>query len=170
MRRGLIVLISALAFTGAANAATTLAIAPGTVGFGKQATFSGTVTPASGGVSVQIVRVADGSPVGSTTTAPDGTYSFQHAVYYGGSYQAVASTGTSAAAAIQLTPRLVATVQGKRALGAKLTLRGRLRPAEARGPAPAHDPREDPHGEGRAPRAGSRPRSRATAPAARSGR
>lgn len=133
MRRGLFIVIGALAFTGTANAATTLAIAPASVGYGKQATFSGTVTPASGGVSVQIVRVADGSPVGTTTTAPDGTFQLQRAVYHGGAYQAVASTGTSSAASIQVTPRLAATVKGKRALGAKLVLHGRLRPTAAKG-------------------------------------
>ncbi len=133
MRRGLVIVIGALAFTGAANAATTLTVAPGSVGFGKQATFSGAVTPASGGVSVQIVRVASGEAVGSTTTAPDGTFHLQHAVYHGGSYQAVASTGTSSAVALQVTPRLAATVKGKRALGAKLTLHGRLRPVAAKG-------------------------------------
>jgi hypothetical protein len=131
VRRGLIVVIAALAFTGSANAATTLAVAPGTVGFGKHATFSGVVTPAAGGVTVQIVAAATGGSVGSTTTAADGTFHVELAVFYGGHYTAVASTGTSPAASLQLVPRLVARVSGKLVLGGKLKLSGRLRPGLA---------------------------------------
>ncbi len=133
MRRGLIVVIAALAFAGTADAATTLSVAPSPVAFGANATFSGAVTPAAGGVSVQIVSATAGHSIGSTTTAGDGTFHVTLPVSYGGQYTAVASTGTSPAASLQMIPSLVAHIAGKRVLGGKLTLRGRLRPGAANG-------------------------------------
>ncbi len=133
MRRGLAVGIAALAFAGGANAATTLSVAPGTVRYSANATFSGAVTPAAGGVSVQIVSGATGQPIGSTTSAPDGTFNVALSVTRAGQYTAVASTGTSPAASLQMIPSLVAKVYGKRVIGGKLTLRGRLRPTAAKG-------------------------------------
>jgi peptidoglycan hydrolase-like protein with peptidoglycan-binding domain len=133
VRRSLAIGVLALAFAGAADAATTLSIAPGTARYGANATFSGAVTPAAGGVSVQIVSSATGQPIGSTTTAADGTFNVALAVSRGGQYTAVASTGTSPAASLQMIPSLVAKIHGKRVIGGKLTLRGRLRPTAAKG-------------------------------------
>jgi hypothetical protein len=133
-----VVLALFLAGPGTASAATsvTFGITPVTPVYGSAATFSGVVTPAVAGTSVDLIAdTGSGWEIlGSTTTAADGTYAFSLAATAPGSYAAQAPGppgATSPAVVLALRPRLTARIEGLPYPGSRLVVRGRLRPATA---------------------------------------
>jgi len=124
-----------LAGPGTASAATniTFGIAPAVPAYGATATFSGTVTPAGAGHTVDLIADTGSgwTILGSTATAADGTYSIPHQVTAPGSYAAQTSGATSPAIAVTLKPQLTGLVSGLQFLGSPVFLRGRLSPASA---------------------------------------
>jgi len=128
----------ALALPAAAHAQTlTLDAAPASTKFGGTVTFSGTLTPATEGVAVAVFSVAPSvSLVGQTTVAADGSWSVPAALTRPGPYLARAqldatTTVDSPQLVVPLKPRLTAEVVGKRTVGARVVLRGRMQPAAA---------------------------------------
>lgn len=138
MRRVVAIGFLALALPAAAHAQTlTLEAAPASTTFGGTATFSGTLTPATEGVAVAVFSLAPGvSLVGQTTVAADGSWSVPAALTRPGPYLARAqldatTTVDSPQLVVPLKPRLTAEVVGKRTVGARVVLRGRMQPAAA---------------------------------------
>ena len=138
MRRVVAIGFLALALPAAAHAQTlTLEAAPASTTFGGTVTFSGTLTPATEGVAVAVFSLAPGvSLVGQTTVAADGSWSVPAALTRPGPYLARAqldatTTVDSPQLVVPLKPRLTAEVVGKRTVGARVVLRGRLQPAVA---------------------------------------
>jgi hypothetical protein len=123
---------------GTASAATeiTFGSRPTTPRYGATVVFSGVVTkdgaPAGG---QQVDLIADtGSGwnlLGSTTTAPGGTYAFSMTARTPGSYAARTSGATSPASVLRLRPRTRPRITGTPYPGSRLLIRGRLRPANA---------------------------------------
>lgn len=124
-----------LAGPGAASAGTniTFGVDPALPTYGTTATFSGTVTPAGAGKTVDLIADTGSgwSVLASTTTAAAGTYSFSQQVTAPGSYSAQTSGATSPAVVLSIKPSLTAVVSGLQFLGSPVVLRGRLRPASA---------------------------------------
>ena len=138
MRRVAAIGFFALALPAAAHAQTlTLDAAPASTKFGGTVTFSGTLTPATEGVAVAVFSVAPSvSLVGQTTVAADGSWSVPAALTRPGPYLARAqldatTTVDSPQLVVPLKPRLTAEVVGKRTVGARVVLRGRMQPAVA---------------------------------------
>ncbi|HET9544416.1 MAG TPA: L,D-transpeptidase family protein [Gaiellaceae bacterium] len=138
MRRVVAIGFLALALPAAAHAQTlTLDAAPASTKFGGTVTFSGTLTPATEGVAVAVFSLAPGvSLVGQTTVAADGSWSVPAALTRPGPYLARAqldatTTVDSPQLVVPLKPRLTAEVVGKRTVGARVVLRGRMQPAAA---------------------------------------
>ena len=138
MRRVVAIGFLALALPAAAHAQTlTLEAAPASTRFGGTVTFSGTLTPATEGVAVAVFSLAPGvSLVGQTTVAADGSWSVPAALTRPGPYLARAqldatTTVDSPQLVVPLKPRLTAEVVGKRTVGARVVLRGRMQPAAA---------------------------------------
>jgi hypothetical protein len=128
-----VVLAFLLAGPSTASAATsvTFGITPASPVYGSAATFSGAVTPAVGGETVDLIaNTGSGWGIlGSARTAANGTYAFSMAATTPGSYAARASGTTSAAVVLALRPRLSARIVGLPYPGSRLVVRGRLRPA-----------------------------------------
>ncbi|HSJ92623.1 MAG TPA: L,D-transpeptidase family protein [Gaiellaceae bacterium] len=138
MRRVVAIGFLALALPAAAHAQTlTLDAAPASTKFGGAVTFSGTLAPATEGVAVAVFSLAPSvSLVGQTTVAADGTWSVPAALTRPGPYVARAqldatTTVDSPQLVVPLKPRLTAEVVGKRTVGARVVLRGRMQPAAA---------------------------------------
>jgi hypothetical protein len=135
VRRGLVVLALFLASPGAASAATniTFGVDPAVPTYGATASFSGTVTPAGAGQTVELIADTGSgwAVLASTATAADGTYSIPQQVTAPGSYAAQTSGATSPAIALSLKPRLTAAFFGLPYLGSPLFLRGQLSPGTA---------------------------------------
>ncbi len=138
MRRVAAIGFLALALPAAAHAQTlTLDAAPASARFGGTVTFSGTLAPATEGVAVAVFSLGPSvSLVGQTTVAADGSWSVPAALTRPGPYLAraqldAATTVDSPQLVVPLKPRLTAEVVGKRTVGARVVLRGRLQPAAA---------------------------------------
>jgi hypothetical protein len=130
--------VLALFFAGSstASAATvTIQASPAIPVYGKTVTFKGKVTPAVAGQQVKLFAdVGDGAGYtlrASTTTAADGTYAIPVTARSPGSYATEAAGSPSPAIVIKLKPRLTARLRGLHYPGARMYLRGRLRPAGA---------------------------------------
>ena len=135
VRRAFVVLAFLLAGPGTASAATsvTFDITPAAPVYGSTATFSGAVTPAAAGERVDLMADTGSgwALLGTTTTAPNGTYAFAMAASAPGSYAAQAPGATSAAVVLALRPRLTARIVGLPYPGSRLVVRGRLTPASS---------------------------------------
>jgi len=138
VRRVLAVGLLVLALPAAAHAQTlTLDAAPASAKLGGTVTFSGTLTPATEGVPVAVFSLAPSvALVGQTTVATDGSWSVPAALTRPGPYLARAqldgtTTVDSPQLLVPLRPRLTAEVVGRRTVGARVVLRGRLQPAAA---------------------------------------
>jgi lipoprotein-anchoring transpeptidase ErfK/SrfK len=139
VRRALIVLALLLGAPGAASAAELTFVArPAVPYYGAQVVFSGVVTDSGAplpGQSVQLIYSADGATWsalgGPVTSGPDGSFGFALAAKQPGFYAAAAGPDTSPAFALTLKPLLRMEINGLRFPGSRLTLRGRLQPAQA---------------------------------------
>ncbi len=138
VRRALAIGFLTLAFPAAAHAQTlTLGAAPGSTKFGGTVTFSGTLAPATEGVPVAVFALSPSVKLmGQTTVAADGSWSVPAALTGPGPYVARAqldasTTVDSAQVVVSLKPLLEAKVAGRRTVGSKVVLRGRLQPAAA---------------------------------------
>jgi Putative peptidoglycan binding domain/L,D-transpeptidase catalytic domain len=139
VRRALPLGLLLLVFPGAAHAATlTLRAEPGLVRYGQPAAFAGELAPAQAGVAVALYAQSgtSGTLVATAATLPDGSYRFSVTPREAGSYFAVAQVdpatqATSAPAALRMRPTLTAAVRGRRLVGERIVLTGRLLPATA---------------------------------------
>jgi hypothetical protein len=129
------VLALLLASPSTASAATgiTFGVTPATPTYGGTARFSGVVTGGNPGNQVDLLADTGSgwSLVTSTTTAADGSYSFNVAATAPGSYAAQTQGATSSAMVLALRPQLTSRVRGLLYPGSRVLLRGRLTPATA---------------------------------------
>jgi hypothetical protein len=119
--------------TASAATGITFGVTPATPTYGGTARFSGVVTGGNPGNQVDLL-VDTGSGWGvvtSTTTASDGSYSFNVAATAPGSYAARTQGATSGAVVLALRPQLTGRVRGRLYPGSKVLLKGRLTPATA---------------------------------------
>jgi hypothetical protein len=130
--------VLALFFAGSstASAATvTIKASPATPVYGKTVRFSGKVTPGDAGQQVKLFADVGGgagyTPLASTTTAADGTYTIRVTAKSPGSYATQAAGSPSPAIVLSLKPRMTAHFKGLPYPGLPLFLRGRVRPAKA---------------------------------------
>jgi lipoprotein-anchoring transpeptidase ErfK/SrfK len=135
VRRGLLVLAFLLASPGTAAAATslTLTVDPTSPVYGSTATFSGVITPASAGTTIELWADTGSGPtlVTSTTTAADGSYSIPLVMNAGATFSAKTPGAASPDVVVNLRPQLTTVLSGLRYVGSRLLLRGRLTPASA---------------------------------------
>jgi hypothetical protein len=138
VRRALVVGLIGLSLPGAASAQTlTLRVDPGSVRYDRTVAFAGALAPAQPGapVGIYLRSGSQGSLVASGATAADGTFVIQAVARQPGTFFAVAQTGTgavtSADASLRLHPSLAVRLSGKRTVGERLRLGGRLQPAGA---------------------------------------
>ena len=137
------VVLATLAFPAAAHAQTlSIGATPAPAAYDELVTFSGTLDPAQAGVTVELyLTVPSPTLLGSTTTAADGTWSIAIPLRAPGPYVALAQVDPAPAPVVQsppigvtVTPKLTSRIVGKRVVGQRLVLRGRLQPAAAGGP------------------------------------
>ena len=139
MRRALFLGVLLLVLPGAAEAATlTLRVEPAVARYGTIVGFAGELVPARGGVPVGVYARAgrQGRLIASGVTSAEGTYRLAGTAGEPGSYFAVAQPDpatqvVSAEASLAIRPRLAARVAGRRVVGSRLFLAGRLVPARA---------------------------------------
>jgi L,D-transpeptidase catalytic domain/Putative peptidoglycan binding domain len=135
VRRGLLVLALLLSSPGTAFAATslTLSVNPASPLYGSTATFSGAITPAAAGATVELWADTGGgeSLVTSTTTAADGSYSIPLVMNAGATFRTKTAGATSPDVVVNLRPQITAVLSGLRYVGSRLLLKGRLTPATA---------------------------------------
>jgi hypothetical protein len=140
VRRVLAVFLLTLAFPAAAEAQTlSIGASPPAATYGETVTFSGMLAPAQAGVTVALYRTVPAPTLlGSTTTAADGSWSIQTPLHAPGPYVALAQVDPAPAPALQSSaigvtvhPKLSSQISGKRVVGARLVLRGRVQPAAA---------------------------------------
>ena len=139
MRRLLLVTLAALALPAGAQAATvTLTVQRSPAQPGALVTFSGQLLPAQAGAPVGLyTRVGSTwSRLLLTATAADGAFRFTQTASRPGTFIAIAQPDaatqvSSPEAALRIRSRLTATVSGRRVVGERVRLTGRLLPAEA---------------------------------------
>lgn len=130
MRR-LTILIAVLALPAPAYGAdaVSLSATPGLVRFDGQTTLVGTATPAVPGEPVTIVEGS--TPVWAGVTEVDGSFAATVTVRRAAGYVAVAGLARSAAARVRVKPVLRAGIRGRRVLGARVRVIGRVLPHQA---------------------------------------
>ncbi len=138
MRRVLALAALSLAFPAAAHAQTvSIGAAPGNARFGHDVTFSGALDPAQEGITVELyLTVPTPKLLGTVTTQTDGSWSIVTPLRASGPYVARAYLDSSTIVdsipiGVTVRPRLTAKIAGKRTVGSKLVLAGRLLPAKA---------------------------------------
>jgi Putative peptidoglycan binding domain/L,D-transpeptidase catalytic domain len=139
VRRATFAAFVALTSPVAADAATvTLGVSPGSARPGTQVTFAGRLLPTQAGAPAGLY-VKSGTSwtlVASASTAADGSFAFAQTARRPGAYMALVQTGAatqvaSGEVALRIRPRLTARILGRRVVGARLRLTGRLQPADA---------------------------------------
>jgi hypothetical protein len=139
VRRSLPALVAALVVPAAAEAATlTLQVQPSPARHGRSASFAGQLVPAQAGAPVGLyVRTGTTwSRVADTATAADGSFRFTRRASLPGSFVAIAQPDpatqvASPETALRIRPLLAARVSGRRVVGERIHLTGRLVPREA---------------------------------------
>jgi L,D-transpeptidase-like protein/putative peptidoglycan binding protein len=139
MRRALVAGLLLLALPGAAQAATlTLRPEPGTARYGAQVAFAGQLAPAQANVPVGLYAHTGSAwqLVTSGLTQGDGTFRLPAIARSPGRFYAVAQLNAvtqvaSPEALLAMHPDLDARVVGRRRVGERLVLAGRLLPATA---------------------------------------
>jgi N-acetylmuramoyl-L-alanine amidase len=106
-----------------------LAVSPGLVRFGGQATLVGTTAPVVPGEQVTILRGS--KPIWSGVTAIDGSFSAKVRVGRAATYVAVVGAARSYAARVRVRPLLRVGLRGRRVLGGRLQVIGRVLPRQA---------------------------------------
>jgi peptidoglycan hydrolase-like protein with peptidoglycan-binding domain len=129
--RRLTILLVALALPAPAYAAdaVSLAVTPGLVQFDRPATLVGTATPALAGEPVTIL--AGSTPVWTGITEVDGSFSATITVRRAGSYVAAIGPVQSAPAYVRVKPVVRAGLRGRRVLGGRVRVIGRVLPHQA---------------------------------------
>ncbi len=130
MRR-LTILIAVLALPAPAYGAdvVTLSATPGLVRFDGQTTFVGAAAPALPGEPVTILEGS--TPVWAGLTEVDGSFAATVTVRRAARYVAVVGLARSAAARVRVKPVLRVGVRGRRVLGARVRVIGRVLPHQA---------------------------------------
>jgi Putative peptidoglycan binding domain/L,D-transpeptidase catalytic domain len=128
----------ALSAGSASGATLTLRVEPGSARYGSTIAFAGELTPAQANVTVGVYRRAgsQGILVGSAPTGPDGAFRLAAQAREPGSYFALAqpdpaTQAVSPEAGLRVRPILEARLSGRRRVGERLVLSGRLLPAAA---------------------------------------
>jgi Putative peptidoglycan binding domain/L,D-transpeptidase catalytic domain len=131
MVRRLMILTAALALPSPAFAAdsVSLSASAGLARFGAPVTLVGAAAPAAPGEPVTILRGA--RPVWSGVTEVDGSFSTTVTVRGAAPYVAVVGVASSNAVRIRVRPVLRAGVRGRRVLGGRLRVIGRILPRPA---------------------------------------
>jgi hypothetical protein len=129
--RRLTILLVALALPAPAHAAdvVSLSITPGLVRFDGQATLVGIASPATPGEPVTILQGS--TPVWTGVTEVDGSFAATIRVRRAAGYVAVVGAAQSAPARIRVKPVLRAGLRGRRVLGARVRVLGRVLPHQA---------------------------------------
>jgi hypothetical protein len=111
----------------------TLVVTPASAAYGSPIELSGQVTPATEGelVELSVLEGETWEPVGTVSTAPDGTFRHEVGALSPGPYKATSSGVESAPASLVIEPLLSAGLRGQRLIGSTLRVSGRLQPAEA---------------------------------------
>ena len=140
MRRVLLVgaVVGLLVPAGAHAATLGLRVDPGVARYGQTVVFAGELVPAESGVQVG-VYIADSRAwklVASGLTAADGSYRLATAARAPATYLALAQLDAATQVAsgqvgVRIRPSLTARVSGRRSVGERLVLSGRLLPADA---------------------------------------
>lgn len=139
VRRAFVLGLIGLSLPSAAQATTlTLRVEPTSARYDTTVVFAGAIAPAQAGVHVGIYARAgaQGRLVASGTTGADGSFRIAAVAREPGTFFALAQTDpvtqvASTDAALRLRPHLELRLSGKRAVGEKLLLSGRLLPAGA---------------------------------------
>jgi hypothetical protein len=139
VRRLLTIALLGLVLPAGAQAATlSLAVQPGTATPGSPVVFAGQLVPAQPAAPVGLYTRTGStwSRLAQTATAADGTFRFTLTASRPGSFIAIAQPDPSAQVAspettLRIRPRLAARVTGRRVVGERVRLTGRLLPAEA---------------------------------------
>jgi hypothetical protein len=129
--RGLTILLVALALPAPAHAADLVSrsATPGLARYGGQATLVGVVTPAVPGEAVTIL--AGSTAVWAGVTEVDGSFTATVTVRRAAAYTAVAGAARSAPAVVRVKPILRAGVRGRRVLGGRVRVLGRVLPHQS---------------------------------------
>jgi hypothetical protein len=109
----------------AATARVLTLIRPPVVGYGKRATFRGTLQPAA---ATRVTLYRGRRVVGSARTRADGTFRISAKVSEPGAYVAAAPFVRSAPASVTVRPLLLARFLGSPIVGSRLQLRAQLHP------------------------------------------
>jgi len=121
-----------IAAPGVARAATsiTLSASPQPVVYNSVVHFTGSISPAAAGETVGLYRQSGSTwtLLGSTTTAANGTFSFAATTRAPGTFLVQDGSVQSAPVSVVVKPLMKLAVSGSRAIGAILTLTGRITP------------------------------------------
>jgi lipoprotein-anchoring transpeptidase ErfK/SrfK len=130
---GILGIVAALASPAAAAPdAVTLAASRTNLTFGQSTTLSGSIEPAAGGQTVEIVDAAGGAVLATTSTNGAGQYSVDVAPQANVDVVARWGVATSSPVGLRVTPALTVHLEGVRLFGTAL-VSGRLEPAHPGG-------------------------------------
>ena len=139
MRRASLPFLVGLLFAGNAHAATlSLRADPSVARYGQNVVFAGVLEPAQPGIAVGLYA-AEGSGwrlLATGTTLADGTYTLAVGARSPGAFLAIAQLDaatrvSSAPVALRMRPAVTARVSGRRSVGERLVVSGRVLPAGA---------------------------------------
>src|SRR5438270_4214250 len=131
VRRALVVLLSLLAFPGAAAAqGETLSLkAPSATAFGHRIDFAGRLSPSQPGARIRLYN--RGHFVAAVPLRRDGTYVLHVQVASPGPFHAAWRDAQSAPVTVKIQPELQASLVGPGVVGSPLVLVAELRPQQA---------------------------------------
>jgi len=138
VRLALALAVLVLACPAIANAqSVSIGASPAPARYEQPVTFSGALSPAQGGLVVELyLTVPTPTPLGSTTTAADGSWAISTPLRAPGPYVArvhlnPTTVVDSSPIGVTVRPRLAARIVGTRRVGSRLVLGGRVLPAAA---------------------------------------
>jgi hypothetical protein len=138
VRLALALAVVTLACPAVASAQTvSIGASPAPAKYDRVVTFSGALAPAQGGLQVELyLTVPSAHVVGTATTAADGSWSIATHLRAPGPYVArvhldPSTVVDSSPIGVTVRPRLSARIAGKRTVGSRLVLGGRVLPAKA---------------------------------------